>query len=77
MRGDTGRAEQLLADATERFEAADMGLFAAAARRHLGQARGGDEGRELVERADTWMRSQSIVNPSRMASCLAPGFTKA
>jgi eukaryotic-like serine/threonine-protein kinase len=76
VRGDTGRAEQLLADATERFESADMGLFAAAARRQLGQVRGGDEGRALVERADTWMRSQSIVNPSRMASCLAPGFTK-
>ena len=74
VRRETGRAEQLLADATHRFESADMGLFAAAARRHLGRLRGGDEGRELVDRADTWMRAQSIVDPARMASCLAPGF---
>jgi hypothetical protein len=77
VRGDAGRAERLLADATERFESADMGLFAASARRHLGQLRGGDEGRELIEQADTWMRAQSILNPYRMAACLAPGFQKA
>ena len=77
VRGDAGRAERLLADATERFESADMGLFAASARRQLGQLRGGDEGRELIEQADAWMRAQSILNPSRMASCLAPGFPRA
>jgi serine/threonine protein kinase len=77
VRGDTGRAERLLADAAERFESSDMGLFAAAARRQLGQLRGGDGGRDLIEQADSWMRAQSIVNPSRMASCLAPGFDRA
>jgi hypothetical protein len=77
VQGDASRAEELLADATKRFESADMGLFAASARRHLGQLRGGDEGRDLVERADAWMRSQSIRNPSQMASCLAPGFARA
>ena len=51
-----------------------MDLFAASTRRHLGQLRGGDLGRELVEQADGWMRSQLILNPSRMAACLAPGF---
>ena len=76
VRGDAVRAERLLADAAERFESADMDLFAASARRHLGQLRGGDEGRALVEQADAWMRTQSIVNPSRMASCLAPGFAR-
>ncbi|MFI5457644.1 MAG: serine/threonine-protein kinase PknK [Isosphaerales bacterium] len=77
VRGDAGRAERLLADAAERFESADMGLFAASARRQLGQLRGGDEGRGLIERADAWMRAQSIRNPARMASCLAPGFPQA
>jgi len=77
LRGDAGRAERLLASATERFESADMGLFAASARRHLGQLRRGDEGRELIEQADAWMRTQLIANPSRMASCLAPGFPRA
>ncbi len=77
VRGDAARAERLLADAALRFESVDMGLFAASARRHLGQLRGGDEGRKLVEEADAWMRTQTILNPSRMASCLAPGFAKA
>jgi len=74
VRGDAGRAGQLLADAAQRFETEDMGLFASSARRQLGQLRGGDEGRELIDQADAWMRAQSIRNPSRMASCLAPGF---
>jgi eukaryotic-like serine/threonine-protein kinase len=54
-----------------------MLLFDASARHHLGRLRGGDEGRELIERADAWMRAQSIVNPSRMASCMSPGFPSA
>ena len=53
-----------------------MGLFAASARRHLGQLRGGDEGRELIEHADAWMRTQLILRPDRMAACLAPGFAR-
>ncbi len=77
VRGDAGSAERLLADAAQRFDSADMAVFAASARRQLGQLRGGDEGRELIEQADTSMRVQLIVNPSRMASCLAPGFPKA
>lgn len=77
VRGDTVRAERLLADAVQRFEIADMGLFAASARHHLGQLRGGDTGRAMVEQAEAWMRAQSIVNPSRMASCLVPGFRQA
>jgi len=77
VRGDAGRAGGLLADAAKRFETEDMGLFAASARRQLGQLRGGDEGRELIEQADAWMRAQSIRNPSRMASCLAPGVPQA
>jgi tetratricopeptide (TPR) repeat protein len=77
VRGDARSAEQLLSEATHQFEAANMGLFAASARRQLGQLRGGDEGRALIEQADAWMRAQLILNPSRMASCLAPGFPRA
>ena len=76
VRRDERRAERLLADATERFETVKMGLFAASARRQLGQLRGGDEGRLSIEQADGWMRAQSIRNPARMASCLAPGFAQ-
>ena len=74
VRRDDRRTNRHLTEATERFESADMGLFAASARRQLGQLRGGDEGCVLIEQADAWMRGQSIRNPARMASCLAPGF---
>ena len=76
VRGEKENAVQLLAEATRQLESADMDLFAASTRRHLGQLRGGNPGRELVEQADGWMRSQLILNPSRMAACLAPGFAR-
>ena len=70
VRGDAARAEQLLADATERFEATDMDLHAASTRRQLGRCaaakRAGRWSSELILR----MRAQSIVNPARMAACL-------
>ena len=56
------------------FDAAGMGLYAAAARRRLGELLGGDEGQTLVARADAWMRLQRIENPPRMTEMLAPGF---
>ena len=77
VRGDARTAERLLTEAAEQLASADMELFAASARRQLGRLREGDEGRELIEQADAWMRGQSIVNPKRMASCLAPGFASA
>ncbi len=54
-----------------------VGLFAAAARRRLGEAIGGEAGRSLIAQADAWMSAQSIVNPGRMAACYAPGFPDA
>jgi hypothetical protein len=63
-----------LARAVEAFEAIDLGLQAAAARRRLGELTGGARGRGLVEQADAWMRDQQIRNPARMTALLAPGF---
>ena len=60
--------------AAEGFEACGMELFAAATRRQLGRLLGGDEGRTLIARADTWMAGQAIRRPDRMTACLAPGF---
>ena len=71
--GNQGRARQLLATATDGFEQADMKIYAAAARRRLGQVTGGDEGRQLVQQADDVMGSQSIPEPDRVADALAPG----
>jgi tetratricopeptide (TPR) repeat protein len=76
VRGDTGGAARLLSEAIGHFDSSDMGLFAASARRQLGQLRGGDEGRELMAQADSWMRTEAVVNPARMADCLAPGFQR-
>jgi hypothetical protein len=70
--GDAMRAATRLAEAAAGFEAVDMGLFAAAARRQLGGLRGGEEGRGLVAAADAWMAGQAIRDPARMAACLAP-----
>jgi hypothetical protein len=66
----------LLREAASGFDAADMALYAAAARRTLGKLVAGDEGRALVENAEEWMRSESIKNPARMAAMLTPGFAK-
>ena len=75
-----GHTERALADVTEaaaRLAAADMALFAAAARRCRGELLGGEEGRALVAEADAWMAAQSIKRPDRMTRMLAPGDWRA
>lgn len=74
VRGDDAGARRLLVEAAERFDRVDLGLYAAAARRRLGTLTGGDEGRELVARADAFMRAQGIPKPDRVTAALAPGF---
>jgi tetratricopeptide (TPR) repeat protein len=75
MRGAGGdRTASLLRDAVAGFEAEGMALYAAAARRRLGEVVGGDEGRALVRSADAWMKSESIGNPEPMTALLAPGL---
>jgi len=74
LRGDADSALRHLQEAVERCEETDMALYAAAARRRLGQVLGGDEGAALVEEAEQWMRGQGIVRPDRWTAMLAPGF---
>ncbi len=76
LRGEGARAHELLRSAAAAFDAADMSLHAAAARRSLGKLLGGDEGRALVDQAESWMHSQAVKNPARMAAMLAPGVAK-
>ncbi len=76
VRRDPDGAVRFLTVAAEGFEASGMELFAAATRRQLGRLLGGDEGRTLIARADTWMAGQAIRSPHRMTACLAPGFEK-
>jgi hypothetical protein len=70
----TEGATSLLREAIAGFDAADMALYGAAARRCLGGLLGGDEGRGLVRDANAWMMSERIKNPARMTALLAPGF---
>jgi serine/threonine protein kinase len=72
--GDEFEAAELLKRAAAGFEAADMGLFAAAARRRQGQILGGEQGSSLIAQADGWMERQQIGNPRRMTAMYMPGF---
>jgi hypothetical protein len=76
-RGDKSRAATLFAMAVEQLEAVDMNLYAASARRRLGQCLGGDEGRAHIDQADSWMNQQNIINPARMADVFAPVVDRA
>jgi hypothetical protein len=51
-----------------------MRFHAAVARRRLGALHDGERGRALVDAADTWMATQGIRNPARIARLIAPGF---
>jgi hypothetical protein len=70
LSGDRSQAITLLAEAVECFEAVDMRLCAAAARRRLGEFLGGTRGQEEIGRADQWMYEQKIKNPANMASMI-------
>jgi serine/threonine protein kinase len=76
VHGDAIAGATLLAQAAERFDAAEMGLHAAAARRRLGQVRGGAEGGRLVAEADAWMQGEGIRKPELIARMLAPGWSQ-
>ena len=72
-----GRSEEsarLLDEAACGFDATDMALMAAVARRRRGQILGGDEGGALIAAADAFMTAQRIARPERMTAMLAPGF---
>ncbi|MDX6444856.1 MAG: eukaryotic-like serine/threonine-protein kinase [Blastocatellia bacterium] len=75
-RGDDARAVKLISQAIEGLEASDMALYAATARRKLGEVMGGDQGRELIAQADHWMTKQQIKNPAAVANLMAPGFSE-
>lgn len=74
VQGKLSSAADLLSRAADDFDAADMGLYAAAARRRLGAIVGGTCGQQLVVGADAWMLDQKITNPAFMTRMLVPGF---
>lgn len=62
----------LFAAAATRLEAADLGVFAAAARFRQGQRTGGDEGKALRDKAIAWLSGQGVRVPLRMINAHAP-----
>ncbi len=76
LRGNSAGAAEHLVSASREFDAVEMGLYAAIARRCLGQLRDGEEGAVLVKAANDWMRAQNIKRPDRIAFVFAPGFPK-
>jgi hypothetical protein len=73
-RGESERAVERLTAAAAGFDAVEMKLHAACARRRLAQLVGGSEGAALRAGADGWLASQAVRNPQRMADLIAPGF---
>jgi hypothetical protein len=74
VRGDEDAAAALLRRAIDGFDRGGLALYAAAARRRLGQFVGGDEGKSLIARCDDWMAGQGIRVPEKMARACASGF---
>jgi serine/threonine protein kinase len=75
-RGDEARAATLVSQAIEGFEASNMKLYAATARRRLGEIIGGDAGQDLINQSADWMGKQEIKNPAAVANLMAPGFSE-
>jgi hypothetical protein len=70
--GRSGDAVSLYAAAAAAFDNAEMALYAALARRRLGEQLGGERGRALIDAADAWMAREGFKNPARFGAMLAP-----
>ena len=74
LRNEKQTAISLLSKACAGFEDAHMKLYAAVAKRRLGEITGGTEGQLLTDQADLWMREQKIRAPAKITRMLAPGI---
>jgi hypothetical protein len=75
INGNAAEALRLMVSAEVRFEAAEMSVVAAGARRCRGQLLGGPEGEMLIASADAFLHAQGIVNPPRYVAA-GLGFPK-
>jgi len=73
-RSQSDQAGTLLSQAIQSFENSGMNLYAAAARRRLGETLGDARGRQLITQADEWMTGQRIKAPELLTRMLVPGF---
>jgi hypothetical protein len=74
LEGSVPLAVRCLHDAADRFDCADMNLYAAVAKRRIGELEDNAPGRTFQRQAKEWMAAQHIKNPSAMTRMLAPGF---
>lgn len=74
LRGDRDAAIAQLEASAAGFDAADMPLYAAAARRQAGELLGGEKGLQRLLVADAVMARERIKSPARWSAMLAPGF---
>jgi serine/threonine protein kinase/tetratricopeptide (TPR) repeat protein len=74
LRGDKGKAIALLEKAVADFDASDMAMLAAAARRRLGELTGGESGRSLIQESERAMRAEGVHDPGRLTDIFANGF---
>jgi hypothetical protein len=76
QRGEGGDVAGKLESVIAALDAADMRLYAAAARRRLGSLLGGDEGAAHLAAGNDYMAQQGVKDPERMTAILAPGLLK-
>jgi hypothetical protein len=74
LEGDPARARRRLSDAVDGFDRADMGLYAAVARRRLAVLQDGPQRHQTERRAADWMRAQEVKNPASFVRAFACGF---
>jgi len=77
LEGNVALSLRILHDAVDRFERADMKLYAAVARLRIGELQRDAAGRELHDTGVAWMAQQDIKNPAAFTRMLAPGFPDA
>jgi serine/threonine protein kinase len=74
LRNDKQTTISVLSKACVGFDEAHMKLYAAVAKRCLGEITGGLEGELNIDDADCWMREQRIKAPEKITRMLASGF---
>jgi serine/threonine protein kinase/tetratricopeptide (TPR) repeat protein len=74
--GDTNTAIEHFQTAQGFYEQAEMSLMLACARRSRGRLLGGDQGRELVEQAESTLRREGVADIPRWTAIYCPGIDR-
>jgi hypothetical protein len=74
VRGKQAEAQDKLGHAVKALDAADLALFAAAARSRLASSSGARDDAELPACGMSWFTRNEIASPVRMTAMLTPAF---